>query len=295
MKTLLKTGVWLLVFAAAFSPAVTQAFNSGTHLYIAERVFPFSFDKIDLYYGSVAPDLSLYIPLPLQKNWPDGFVDTHYEVINLPYAWWNLIQTSFSRGWKTHNEIWGADYYAHICFFQSEFIQSEAQCTGYVIAKAAELVKQNPFLAGLAVKDKVIAGELAHFAVEVAVDLLILKNEDHALGQKLLGAAFLRSPEDLKLLTKSLVVTGETDLLTLSSAESTFRDLLIEYGSALALPGSLRMPALGVLGAQVAGNYGLSVTPAAAQAILVNAVDLCEADYWEAVQAAIAGISRRMK
>src|SRR5512135_2682775 len=114
MKMVLKTGAWLLVFAAAFSPAVTQAFNSGTHLYIAERVFPFSFDKIDLYYGSIAPDLSLYAPSPLQ-NWPDGFEDTHYEVINLPYAWWNLIQTSFSRGWKTHNEKWGADSYAHTC------------------------------------------------------------------------------------------------------------------------------------------------------------------------------------
>ncbi len=282
MKKMLTFVACFIIFAGIFSAGPSQAFNSGTHLYIAERVFPFSLDKIDLYYGSMAPDISIYAP-----TWVGGFQDTHYEVINLPYSWWNPVQASFSKGWKTHNEDWGADFYAHICYFKKD-----ETCTGYVIAKALQLINLPP----LNFLPENIAVELAHFAVEVAVDLLVLENDDHALGQKLLGAALLRSPEDLKVLGKVFVASHMTDAATLSGAEATFRDLVIEYGAALALPRDLRMPALGVLGAQVAANYyGAPVSPAEVQELLGAAVGLCDGDYDAAVQAAISGIRKMGK
>lgn len=285
MKALLKTGVCFLIFAGIFSAGPAQAFNSGTHLFIAERVFPFSFDKIDLYYGSMAPDISLYAP---PGTWLEGFEDTHLEVINLPYAWWNPVQASFSKGWKTHNEAWGADYYAHVCYFPTPI---PGGCTGYVIAKAEALIQDVPLLKTL--PNQLMAGELAHFAVEAAVDLLVLENDDHVLGQKLFGAALLRSSEDVKVLAKAL--RDRVDPAVLYSAESTFRDLLIDYGAALSLPSALRMPAMGVLGAQVAASYGATIPPAAAAEILEKAVDLCERDYRAAIQAAISGISKRVR
>jgi hypothetical protein len=85
MKKMLKVGILLLVIAAALGPSQVKAFNSATHIYIADHVFPFAFDKIDLYYGSIAPDLSMY--LPLHGYWPDAFLDTHYNEIFLPFAW----------------------------------------------------------------------------------------------------------------------------------------------------------------------------------------------------------------
>jgi hypothetical protein len=77
--------------------------------------------------------------------------------------------------------------------------------------------------------------ELAHFAIEVAIDLLLVDHNDHTLGEKLLGAALFRSREDLKLLKTTFVGHG-TDFATLSSAESTFRNLVINYATALTLP-----------------------------------------------------------
>jgi hypothetical protein len=61
MKKLIKCGIFLLVLAAALGPSQLKAFNSATHIYIADHVFPFAFDKIDLYYGSIASDLSILL------------------------------------------------------------------------------------------------------------------------------------------------------------------------------------------------------------------------------------------
>jgi hypothetical protein len=51
--------------------------------------------------------------LPSKGHWPDAFEDTHYSTIFLPFAWWRLDQRAFAKGWQTHNEDWGADFYAH--------------------------------------------------------------------------------------------------------------------------------------------------------------------------------------
>ncbi|MEI9477654.1 MAG: hypothetical protein WCO26_13890 [Deltaproteobacteria bacterium] len=110
MKKLLKLEILSLVMVAILSPSLGQAFNSATHIYIAEKVFPLVVDKINLYYGSIAPDLSMYVNQP--QNCPDAFMETHYTT-TLPYARWDLTQRAFAKGWQTHNEKWGADFYAH--------------------------------------------------------------------------------------------------------------------------------------------------------------------------------------
>ena len=64
MKKILKLTVFLFVAVAILSPFQGQAFNPATHVYItakvAKQVFPFTFDKTNLYYGSIAPDISSY-------------------------------------------------------------------------------------------------------------------------------------------------------------------------------------------------------------------------------------------
>jgi hypothetical protein len=132
--------------------------------------------------------------------------------------------------------------------------------------------------------------DLAHFAVETAIDLLLVENDDPYLGEKLLGAALLRSQADVDLLIKTFVGSGATDVQTLTAAESFFRELVINYGSALSLPQPLRMWALGELGAQVAGQMGLIITPAQVQAILQIAVDICKDDYKGPIETAIKKI-----
>jgi hypothetical protein len=286
MKRLLRFGGLSLVLAMAFAPSHVQAFNSATHIFIAERVFPFSFDKIDLYYGSIAPDLSMYIPDDPAWSLEQAFMDTHYYSLDLPYAWWKPTQKAFAKGWKTHNEIWGADFYAHGPeYHRTDGFYIVTGYNGYVVNRADELISWAlPY--GISLQP-----ELAHFAVEVAIDLLLLENNDHYLGQKLLGAALLRSPEDLNLLGKAF----PDHLQTLILGESTFRGLVIRYATALTLPKYLRMQALGQLGVEIAAAMGAEITSQNVQAILTAAIALCAPDYMDIITEAINAISNEIR
>ena len=281
----------LVILTILLGASTIQAFNSATHIYIAERVFPFTFDKINLYYGSIAPDISLYADI---KKWPYGFCETHYKFIKLPYRWWNINEKAFAQGWQTHNEIWGADSYAHgTCKNFGNCCVMNCNYTGYVNLKAQELAKIEKFKEYL---DQPPYYELAHFAIEVAIDLLLVDEKDPDLGKKLLKAALFRSPADFNLMTKVFVGRGDgygTDLETLSSAESTFRNLVIKYAFALTLPKDLRKAVLGQLGVEIAKGMEVEIDSATVQEIIQTAVELCQSDYYEPIQSAIEGIKIR--
>ncbi len=73
MKKMLKRTVFFLGVIATLSPVLGQAFNPAAHVYIAgkvaKQVFPFTFDKINLYYGSIAPDISSYADIARLAEW----------------------------------------------------------------------------------------------------------------------------------------------------------------------------------------------------------------------------------
>ncbi len=259
MERLLKLGVFLMVMPLAFGSTFVQAFSSATHIYIAEQVFQDCRRKIDLHYGSIEPDLALYLEQP--EKWPTAFTDTHYDYIDLNPNAWSLAQKAFDKGWRTHNEYWGADYYAHI-----EYPPGSGM--GYVIGKAEILSEQTG-----------LEHEFAHFAIEVAIDLL-LKNDDPNLGEKLLKASLLRSRENRRLLVKVFVWGERTDWVTLASAEWTFRYLVARYAIAFFLPSPIDKQVLALLGAQLALEiYGIEVSPDELLMILESAISLCQNDY----------------
>jgi hypothetical protein len=282
MKRILKRTVFLFVVVAILSPFQGQAFNPATHVYItakvAKQVFPFTFDKTNLYYGSIAPDISSYAD---PADWPNGFCETHYRFTKLPYAWWNPIQKAFAQGWQIHNERWpwGADYYAHgTCTYSGSCPEGACKYDGYVPEQAALLAKEFS-----------LDENLAHFAIEVAIDVLLIDNKDRTLGQKLLSAALFRSPGDMDLLAS--VHDIGVGLAALTSAESTFRNLVINYATALTLPEPLRMGLLGEIGVQVANGMGApGIDSATVQLILEAAINQCRLTYYAPVGAAIEGI-----
>lgn len=92
-KTYLRLGMGLIFLTIFLFTPLSQAFNPATHIYIAERVFPFTLDKINLYYGSIAPDIPLYAD---PEKWPYGLCETHYQFIRLPYRWWNISEKAFA-------------------------------------------------------------------------------------------------------------------------------------------------------------------------------------------------------
>ena len=277
MRKLFTLGVLLLLGVTALGPSQGQAFNSGTHIYIAEQVFPKCIDKIDLYYGSIAPDLDMFVTPP--DNWPAAFEDTHKNFIDLRSDAWTLSQKAFSKGWFIHNGVRGADFYAHGKFPESK--------KGYVIIKAKQLI---PGAEGLML-------DFAHTIIETGVDLLVKYDLDPEIGGKLLNACQNRSFQDLFLLVKVLVYQeGVTDWATLVSAESFFRGITIQYASALSLDEGNDRWALAELIAQIAQQmYGIPVEQEDVLELLEYAIYLCQEDYQEVIDTAIEGIKKYSK
>jgi hypothetical protein len=278
MRKLFILGVLLLLSVTVLGPSQGQAFNSATHVYIAERVFPFAFDKINLYYGSIAPDIALYVPDGAAWTLEEAFMDTHYNYIYLPYTWWKPAERAFAKGWQTHNEIWGADYYAH---------KTPVGYNGYVNIQAERLANIPDFEI---LRTSPRGPELAHFAIEVAIDLLLVRYHEPGLGLKLLWAAKYRSQKDVDLMV-STFATDEQISDALKAAEYTFRGLVIDYATALALPDPLRMLAISELGVQIAVQMGVPITPYQAWEILRVAMYLCQdSNYMGVIQYAIERI-----
>ncbi len=276
MRKLCRVIILLTLVTLILGPSISHAFNSATHIYIAEHVFPECSLKTDLYYGSIAPDLALYA----SEKWDTSFADTHYNFIDLRPSPWSPVQKAFAKGWLTHNEDWAADHYAH--FF-------------YVNYKAAQLTYIYPEFEDYP--------EFAHYIIEVAIDLL-LKKQDPRLGEKLLKATLFRSWEDSLLMTKVLVWDKKvTQWITLVSAELTFRNLVARYAWALALSNSEYMYPLADLGVQLAREmYGIQITQEYARGLLSTAIDLLcrndyngDDDYLDVIEKTIVGIIERIE
>lgn len=287
-RPLILSSVLLLIVIIHFTkPLQCDAFNSATHVYIADQVantaFPLTFDRTDFYYGSIAPDMALFADL---SKWPYGFCETHYQFTRLPYAWWKFGQRAFAQGWQIHNEMksWGADLYAHgTCESFENCVNMVCTYDGYVVIRASELADIYPVLKNYP--------DLAHTTIEVAIDLLLIDDWDPFLGRKLLRAALFRSSEVPKLLSKT---PFSTDYQTLYSAEAAFRNLVTYYAFVLCLPYDYRMEMMALLAAQLAVEMEIptsDINLAIIREILGAAKDLCRnTDYYYAIQSAIDGI-----
>lgn len=265
----------LLVFAViAFAGSDSLfAFNPAAHALIAQATHPGVADRIDLRYGSLAPDIAWFVTDP--AKWPTAGEDTHGgQFDELKPASWSVAQKAFAQGWRTHSQVDGADFVAHI--------QWNGQTPGYVVQKAVLLISQPGIPPEVTV-------DLAHTVVEAAIDLLVKEQMDPQIGQKVLLAVLFRSPQDKALLDSTFVfTTHRTDWLTLTQTELRFRVLTFQYASALAAS-SLANPSPMIDFAQQLAStlYGIQITTQQAQAILSAAVALCANDYQDAIQDAI--------
>ena len=267
------------------------AFNPLAHIYVAEHACPECAPKIDYYYGSIAPDIALYVTDP--AAWRTSFYDTHEneDCIDLKSFAWGSTQMAFAQGWLTHGQnavLPGADYFAHIMDTRSS--DSAPSLWGYVIEKASELADAYP---------EIIDIDFAHYVIEATIDLL-LKADDSTLPGKLFFANLSRSWQDRSLLMRVFVwrwSERRTDWLTLATAELTFRQLVNRYALALMLPAAMDAQALAELGAELASElFGLDGITAEMllEDILPAAIDLCETDYQDPIQEAISELSPRL-
>jgi hypothetical protein len=226
-------------------------------------------------YGSSAPDFAWFASEPLASalgtatHDDPGFCEPWDKA-----RWWSPVQRAFAWGWLTHNEVWGADYYAHVGDPLAGTCPAPAP--GYVVERAAALSIQMG-----------IPEDIAHNYVEVAIDLL-LDQEDPSLqlGQRLVSAAASRDWQVPVLLIRSYADVPGASRLTVRALEGAHRAYLGIYGQGLALPTG---PDDAAFAAGMAALYGL--TPANSAASLAAAKVLCQdaaAHYQDALSATIA-------
>ncbi len=270
MKSHLRLAIWGIATLIALTPTFASAFSQATHLYIADHVFSDAEYRNDVYYGSIGPDIDFFVKR--SEKWATAYDDTHHQFVDLRPFTSNPYQMAFAKGWLTHNEEdpWGADHYAHID-------------PGYVVNKAKQL-------AG-------VPADLAHLAIEVAVDVLLRDNDDSQLGEKLLGAVQHHSSQDRSLLINVFVSDEQrTDRLTLLLAEINFRQTMIQYARALALPDPDNKEALAKWGVILARRfYQANVSSDMLLNVLNNAINLVKDDYKETVDAVIEGMKNNIQ
>ncbi len=278
------------------APAAS-AWGPATHAYIAQRLpyaqLLWSGQKL---YGAMAPDVNNFFPESLRVN---GFLQTHYAppVIAPGFlAVWDTAHTSIQKaqaiGFLSHNEMWGADSFAH-----NELADHPS---GYVITKAGLLCQrlQAQLLAfGLwNTYGAFITLDNCHFVLEYGIDLL-MKQKDPALGLRVSTAALLRSPEFPTLLANAYNSTGITPDQW-KQAEAEFRSFAVQYGFELQQPDSVAIPLIAEHLAAVAAKIGsLPPVPGADTLIalaLVDSMDLCKRDFSATIDAAVAGVRQNL-
>jgi len=255
-----------------------QAWNPATHIYIAKNVYPAHAGSFDLWYGAIAPDMAMYV-YPDAAKWSSSFWDTHWTAIDLRLWAATSAQRIFAKGWMTHNEMYGADHFAHG--------YPPLYLGGYVTLRANILA---------AVAD--ISTDLAHMAVETAIDIHMQTHHAElawqvanaapavpSLVQGLLGRVFVNWP------------LRRTDRVTLTSTEQYFGCVIrgcqawgIQgYAPALALSSESDYQPMVAYGAWLAQTIDPEITAPQVAQLLGIAMALT-ADYEAAVNATMSAV-----
>jgi hypothetical protein len=272
------------ILASTMLTASAFPWGSGTHLYIAEQLNDYRLDCLDResMYGAMAPDLNSFAPEDVQA---DIRRETHhskdygaiygFEAVEKKAFW--LSQRAFAAGFVTHNEEWGADYYAHL---DPGYVRDEKN------AALVEVIRNlwPPGQCPLTDEQLVSAAETC---IEASVDLLLKEEHDEDLGRKITKAASRRSWTIPLLLGRAYFGFVGKGLL---AAEAAFRLYAIEYGEIIALPQPEDKEGMAAGIALLAKErYGIEVTSDQCLSLLEMAMTLCIADdYFGAIQDNIA-------
>lgn len=221
-------------------PAGLMAWGPATHAYIAKGL-QLNDPSTQEIYGAVAPDM---FNLPEGSPYHTYLAEqAHNHFMGLALEARSRHLEAFVLGFISHNERWGADFTAHL--------NGMTVKRGYVVTKSYTLAPQlRPSLeilfenAGVPVAfwwSSQLAPVLSHSLVEAAVDLLIRRNDDPAIGLDLFISANQRpsSVSDLMVSTYAQRFALDMELSldeatqTIEEAEETFRQEMILYSNTL--------------------------------------------------------------
>lgn len=245
----------------------------------------------------------------------------HHNAMAVTTAATTCEQRAAAFGFVSHNDTWGADWTAH---HQAHTLTGG----GYAVLKGAQLaITLTPALyqilrnANPAVPEELaealaygLAPELGHDLSETAVDLMIKRKEDHAIGMRMLLAAQQR-PAGIPAL---LCTAYAQDLATafgipldeacayITGVEAEYRNQMMQYGGAFTLPENQTILLLAQMNAAIAEGYleffaasngfptDVTVAPATVETFIRAAITVVQGDYKREVNATYTYLKREM-
>jgi len=300
-----------LSFLMAFT-----AFSWGdvTHMYLVKRLGtkpgPAYFSQM---YGAILPDAFNFM---LDANGQYLYFQTHENFQPVYALAWNHNLKEVAFGFVSHNQLFAADWTAHINGFVSG--------GGYAVEKGTALAPSLvPTLitiltdAGLdlytaeAVANG-IAPELGHALAETAVDILVRRDLDNKIGKQMYLAAQTRH-HNVPLLLSAAYAQGLAEFAGISSEEAAmiiiasengYREYIMQYGQAFMLPESQTIALLSMQTAQIAKMYleaatgnavTVTVAPEHVAYFLSAAISLVQPDYADELSQTLAHLGEVME
>jgi hypothetical protein len=297
--------VCCLALSAVF-PGIALSWGAVTHAYFADELGEeWGYRNLQEIYGSTLPDMfNLMYDSPYKDYlWEQ----THHEFSKLSACVDGNAMRAFAYGFTSHNDTWGADYTAHHSAIT-------APGTGYVIAKVNAVVPLlKPQLVDLltdagvpdpeATADALAPG-LAENFIETAVDILVRRTEDPAIGHRLVLASQVRDfriPLCLvEAYAKDLALEfglGRFEAISLIyGAEREYRGLMTLYGGIFTKSENVVIGLLAAQGAVLAESllkaetgFDVSVDPALLSQFMRDvALPAVEGDYAAELAATLA-------
>ena len=214
-------------------------------------------------YGATVPDLfNLMRDLP---DYEDVAHPTHNHFGQIRIKAWRMALDTFAFGFVSHNERWGADHTAHK--------KGRTTRGGYVIEKSKSLApKLTPGLEAIlgdagvsyaSVLAGMLSSELAEPLIETAIDLLIKRNEDPAIGEELFHSSQDRPSSVPDLLVaayagefaRHMQVSEEEAGEMIRETEAGYQQSMILYGEMLAREETEAIKELAVQGAVLVNTF----------------------------------------
>lgn len=308
-KKLFAVSIMLLIAAqCAFS------WGNITHVYFAKELgAKFGPANAEEMYGALLPDLFNFM---FDSTGQYLYDNTHHQFMPVYQSAWKPALRSVGFGFVSHNDTWGVDYTAHHKGFTTP-------ADGYAIVKGGIIAEQiMPTLitilndGGLPSPDadyvaSLLAPQMGHDLSETAVDLLVRRNMDRAIGLRMVTAAQLRPAETGKLLANVYApglaaYTGmpvDDARALVIGAEKDYRTAMTQYGLAFTLP---EAKTIGMLAAQTAPiaemliesnvpGIDVTVTPEQVATFIRVALKVVEPDYARELAATMRFVEHNLR
>jgi hypothetical protein len=292
--------------------------GNATHTHFSKQLGAhYGFQNLHEMYGAVLVD---GFNLVLSDTGQFIYDKLHHDPMAMFAAAHSCEKRATAFGFVSHNDNWGADWTAH-------HHAMTLSGGGYAVLKGMDLASAiQPVLFDILIHAGVrsslaeslsygLAPELGHDLAETAVDLMVKRQVDPAIGGRILAAAQFRpsSVPDLlcdayaQMLVRTFRMRHQEARAYIAAVEAAYRDQMIQYGQMFLLPEEQTVLLLAQMNAAIAGGYleyyaaingdprEITVTTEQAETFIRGAMTAVQGDYRHELNATLAYLCREMQ